>query len=167
MHFRPEFINRIDEFIVFQGLRREQIKSIVQLQARRVEKRLAEKKMRMELQESGEGSGGRVGYRGGAVVVVVQPGWSGGGRTGCHVQHAGPCVVGARPALRLSPCEPATEHACHPSFSRLCAPCCFAPSLAALPGPSCPPTLHAPLPNLQRWSTWRRAATTPPLAPAP
>ncbi|EFN53397.1 hypothetical protein CHLNCDRAFT_137194 [Chlorella variabilis] len=52
MHFRPEFINRIDEFIVFQGLRREQIKSIVQLQARRVEKRLAEKKMRMELQES-------------------------------------------------------------------------------------------------------------------
>lgn len=32
MHFRPEFINRIDEFIIFQGLRREQIKSIVALQ---------------------------------------------------------------------------------------------------------------------------------------
>ena len=32
MHFRPEFINRIDEFIVFQGLRREQIESIVRLQ---------------------------------------------------------------------------------------------------------------------------------------
>ena len=32
MHFRPEFINRIDEFIVFQGLRLEQIKSIVLLQ---------------------------------------------------------------------------------------------------------------------------------------
>lgn len=35
MHFRPEFINRIDEFIVFQGLRKEQIKSIVQLQVGR------------------------------------------------------------------------------------------------------------------------------------
>ena len=33
MHFRPEFINRIDEFIVFQGLQREQIKRIVLLQA--------------------------------------------------------------------------------------------------------------------------------------
>ena len=33
-HFRPEFVNRIDEFIVFQGLRREQIKSIVLLQNR-------------------------------------------------------------------------------------------------------------------------------------
>ncbi len=32
MHFRPEFVNRIDEFIVFQGLRREQIKNIVTLQ---------------------------------------------------------------------------------------------------------------------------------------
>jgi hypothetical protein len=35
MHFRPEFINRIDEFIVFQGLRLEQIKSIVLLQVGR------------------------------------------------------------------------------------------------------------------------------------
>ncbi len=54
MHFRPEFINRIDEFIVFQGLRKEQIKGIVQLQAKRVEKRLADKKMRMELRDDGE-----------------------------------------------------------------------------------------------------------------
>ncbi|KAL4458733.1 hypothetical protein ABPG75_013598 [Micractinium tetrahymenae] len=52
MHFRPEFINRIDEFIVFQGLRREQIKNIVTLQAKRVEKRLAEKKMKMEMDNS-------------------------------------------------------------------------------------------------------------------
>jgi ATP-dependent Clp protease ATP-binding subunit ClpB len=52
LHFRPEFINRIDEFIVFQGLRRDQIKDIVRLQAQRVERRLADKKMRMELQDS-------------------------------------------------------------------------------------------------------------------
>jgi ATP-dependent Clp protease ATP-binding subunit ClpB len=48
-HFRPEFINRIDEFIVFQGLQKDQIKSIVKLQADRVQKRLSDKKMRMEL----------------------------------------------------------------------------------------------------------------------
>ena len=48
-HFRPEFINRIDEFIIFQGLTKDQIKSIVRLQVARVEKRLAEKKMSMEL----------------------------------------------------------------------------------------------------------------------
>jgi ATP-dependent Clp protease ATP-binding subunit ClpB len=52
MHFRPEFINRIDEFIIFQGLKREQIKRIVLLQAKRVEKRLADKKMKMELHDS-------------------------------------------------------------------------------------------------------------------
>ena len=34
MHFRPEFINRIDEFIIFQGLQRDQIKNIVALQVR-------------------------------------------------------------------------------------------------------------------------------------
>lgn len=52
MNFRPEFINRIDEFIIFQGLRKDQIKSIVRLQAERVAKRLAERKMAMELTDS-------------------------------------------------------------------------------------------------------------------
>jgi ATP-dependent Clp protease ATP-binding subunit ClpB len=50
-HFRPEFINRIDEFIIFQGLQKNQIKSIVRLQANRVQNRLADKKMRMDLTE--------------------------------------------------------------------------------------------------------------------
>ncbi len=53
MHFRPEFINRIDEFIIFQGLKKDQIRSIVRLQAARVEKRLAERKIALELRESG------------------------------------------------------------------------------------------------------------------
>lgn len=52
MHFRPEFINRIDEFIIFQGLKKEQIKSIVRLQADRVSKRLAERKMTLDLTDS-------------------------------------------------------------------------------------------------------------------
>jgi ATP-dependent Clp protease ATP-binding subunit ClpB len=50
-HFRPEFINRIDEFIIFQGLQKDQIKHIVRLQAARVQKRLNDKKMLMELTE--------------------------------------------------------------------------------------------------------------------
>jgi ATP-dependent Clp protease ATP-binding subunit ClpB len=49
MNFRPEFINRIDEFIIFQGLQRDQIKRIVSLQADRVAKRLAEKKIGLRL----------------------------------------------------------------------------------------------------------------------
>lgn len=52
MHFRPEFINRIDEFIIFQGLRKDQIKHIVRLQAERVSKRLAERKITLDLTES-------------------------------------------------------------------------------------------------------------------
>ncbi len=33
-HFRPEFVNRVDEFIVFNGLDAGQIRSIVALQVR-------------------------------------------------------------------------------------------------------------------------------------
>ena len=52
-HFRPEFLNRIDEFIVFKALQREDIKRIVLLQVERVRQRLAAKKMRLELEDSG------------------------------------------------------------------------------------------------------------------
>lgn len=51
-HFRPEFVNRIDEFIIFDPLQLGQIKQIVRLQAKRVAERLADKKMRLELDES-------------------------------------------------------------------------------------------------------------------
>lgn len=50
-HFRPEFINRIDEFTVFRSLQRSDIKRIVILQAKRVEERLQAKKMKMKLLE--------------------------------------------------------------------------------------------------------------------
>eukprot|EP00890_Picochlorum_soloecismus_P001167 jgi/Picsp_1/2050/NSC_05515-R1_chaperone protein clpb len=52
LHFRPEFINRIDEFIIFQGLQKDQIKNIVRLQAKRVQNRLDDKKMKMILEDS-------------------------------------------------------------------------------------------------------------------
>ena len=51
-HFRPEFVNRIDEFTVFKSLTRQDIKRIVKLQAKRVEERLVAKKMKMQLNES-------------------------------------------------------------------------------------------------------------------
>jgi ATP-dependent Clp protease ATP-binding subunit ClpB len=51
-HFRPEFVNRIDEFIVFQGLDRQQIGTIVRLQAKRVADRLASRKIKLELDDS-------------------------------------------------------------------------------------------------------------------
>ncbi|NES01258.1 MAG: AAA domain-containing protein, partial [Symploca sp. SIO1B1] len=50
--FRPEFLNRIDEVIIFHALQREQLQYIVQLQTQRLEKRLAERKMSLKLSES-------------------------------------------------------------------------------------------------------------------
>ena len=48
-HFRPEFINRIDEIIVFHALSREDMRSIVDIQLRGLTKRLEERKIRVEL----------------------------------------------------------------------------------------------------------------------
>jgi ATP-dependent Clp protease ATP-binding subunit ClpB len=47
--FRPEFLNRVDEIIIFQPLSREQIKQIVDIQLERLRKRLAERRIRLEL----------------------------------------------------------------------------------------------------------------------
>ena len=48
-HFRPEFLNRIDEVVVFQPLTREQIGEIVELQLARLRERLAERRLALEL----------------------------------------------------------------------------------------------------------------------
>jgi ATP-dependent Clp protease ATP-binding subunit ClpB len=48
-NFRPEFVNRVDEIIIFKPLTREQIKSIVEIQLERLRKRLAERRIRLEL----------------------------------------------------------------------------------------------------------------------
>ena len=47
--FRPEFLNRIDEIVVFQQLTREQLAEIVELQLARLRKRLADRKIDLEL----------------------------------------------------------------------------------------------------------------------
>jgi ATP-dependent Clp protease ATP-binding subunit ClpB len=46
---RPEFLNRIDEVVIFQPLGREQIGAIVEIQARHLTKRLADKRITLEL----------------------------------------------------------------------------------------------------------------------
>lgn len=60
--FRPEFMNRIDEFIVFQPLDREQISSIVRLQLERVQERLKEKKITIRVSDSAVQLLGSLGY---------------------------------------------------------------------------------------------------------
>ncbi|MGD0576679.1 MAG: AAA family ATPase [Candidatus Staskawiczbacteria bacterium] len=49
--FRPEFLNRIDEIVIFNYLKKEQIKKIVDLELSKVEKRLAAKEIKIEISE--------------------------------------------------------------------------------------------------------------------
>jgi ATP-dependent Clp protease ATP-binding subunit ClpB len=48
-HFRPEFINRIDETVVFHPLGREQIRSITEIQIQYLHKRLAERDLSLDI----------------------------------------------------------------------------------------------------------------------
>ena len=48
-HFSPEFLNRVDDIIIFRPLGMEQIEHIVDLQLERLEKLLAERKITLEL----------------------------------------------------------------------------------------------------------------------
>jgi ATP-dependent Clp protease ATP-binding subunit ClpB len=50
--FRPEFLNRIDEIIVFHSLTREQMRQIIDIQLRSLMKRLEERKIKVELSEA-------------------------------------------------------------------------------------------------------------------
>ena len=61
-HFRPEFVNRVDEIVVFAPLDREQIAAIVGLQLERLRSRLAERKITLELSPE-------------AVELIAETGW--------------------------------------------------------------------------------------------
>ena len=50
-HFRPEFLNRLDETIIFDRLGREDMSGIVDIQLGRLLKRLASRKIALELDE--------------------------------------------------------------------------------------------------------------------
>ncbi|KAJ6290378.1 hypothetical protein OIU78_026162 [Salix suchowensis] len=60
--FRPEFMNRVDEYIVFQPLDRDQINSIVRLQLERVQQRLADRKIRVMVTDAAVDLLGTLGY---------------------------------------------------------------------------------------------------------
>jgi ATP-dependent Clp protease ATP-binding subunit ClpB len=51
-HFRPEFVNRIDEIVVFQALDPRQIQAIAKIQLKRLEQRLAAQDMRLEVSDA-------------------------------------------------------------------------------------------------------------------
>jgi ATP-dependent Clp protease ATP-binding subunit ClpB len=61
-HFRPEFLNRIDEILVFHPLDREQIKRIVDIQLQRLTARLEDRHIALELTESAKEFLARAGY---------------------------------------------------------------------------------------------------------
>jgi ATP-dependent Clp protease ATP-binding subunit ClpB len=50
--FRPEFLNRVDEIVVFHSLTREDLKKIVDIQLKRLRARLAERQMTLDLTDS-------------------------------------------------------------------------------------------------------------------
>src|SRR4029453_10039059 len=50
-HFRPEFLNRVDEIIVFHALSREHMKHIIDIQLRGLMKRLSDRKIKVELSD--------------------------------------------------------------------------------------------------------------------
>merc|ERR1711976_279823 len=50
--FRPEFLNRLDEFVIFNSLNKNDLRGIVRLEAKRLESRLSERKISMQLAES-------------------------------------------------------------------------------------------------------------------
>ncbi|MCW3846265.1 ATP-dependent chaperone ClpB [Sphingomonas sp. LB-2] len=61
-HFRPEFLNRLDEIILFHRLAAEHMAPIVDIQIARLGKLLADRKIRIELTDAARAWLGRVGY---------------------------------------------------------------------------------------------------------
>jgi ATP-dependent Clp protease ATP-binding subunit ClpB len=61
-HFRPEFINRVDEIVVFHSLGREQIRSIVDIQLGRLRQRLAERDITLRLDDGARDKIGEAGF---------------------------------------------------------------------------------------------------------
>jgi ATP-dependent Clp protease ATP-binding subunit ClpB len=60
--FRPEFLNRIDETVIFRRLTADQIRAIVDLQVRRLAARLAERKITIEVSDEARALLAREGY---------------------------------------------------------------------------------------------------------
>ena len=61
-HFRPEFVNRLDDIVEFESLSREQLREIVDLQVTRLVARLAERGVAVELTDAARDLLGEMGY---------------------------------------------------------------------------------------------------------
>jgi ATP-dependent Clp protease ATP-binding subunit ClpB len=61
-HFRPEFINRVDDIVVFHPLGREQIRAIVDIQLGRLRQRLTERNIQLRLDEDARDKIGEAGF---------------------------------------------------------------------------------------------------------
>jgi ATP-dependent Clp protease ATP-binding subunit ClpB len=61
-HFRPEFINRVDDIVVFHPLAREQLRSIVDIQLGYLRKRLAERDIQLSLDDAARDLLGEAGF---------------------------------------------------------------------------------------------------------
>lgn len=61
-HFRPEFLNRVDEIVVFNPLKTSELTKIVDIQLERIKKRLEERKIKLELTGDAKEHLARVGY---------------------------------------------------------------------------------------------------------
>ena len=51
-HFRPEFLNRVDEIVVFHALSKEQLKEIIEIQLERLRRLLSDRKITIELSDA-------------------------------------------------------------------------------------------------------------------
>ncbi len=60
--FRPEFLNRVDELIIFHSLQKEQLREIVKLQVERLRDRLGDRKMSLKLSDAALDFLAEVGY---------------------------------------------------------------------------------------------------------
>src|ERR1700742_814117 len=61
-NFRPEFLTRIDEIVVFHALTEEELKQIVEIQLNRVRARLADRRITLEIGDEAKSHLVKVGY---------------------------------------------------------------------------------------------------------
>ncbi len=62
LRFRPEFLNRIDEMVIFHQLSREQLKGVVEIQLRHLRDRLAARQLKLTLSDAAQNKLARDGY---------------------------------------------------------------------------------------------------------
>ena len=61
-HFRPEFINRIDDLVVFHALQREQIRAIAEIQIQHLARRLREQDLGLKVSTAAKDFLGHTGF---------------------------------------------------------------------------------------------------------